>query len=255
MWNEAAGSSKTVGVVLNVAFALGLLANIVKAADLVLRPYQQKRIQQALEDFTLRLEYFDTTKLLNSLSNPDEIGKVTRSILYFQGVVLALEVSLVCFGVIFGKWPGETLFAALCAALVMIGMLRFGWVEVGMRWFVGSARLLSFSIRYTILLSAEVVPLVLWRTTLLSSKNVNYVLSENHLTLVFLLFPFLAVYSIALYVGACWIVVELGRLILIKGLTILRGTAWRIVEFNKGAVAAIVLIVTVFLGIAAQIMK
>lgn len=246
MWNEAAGSSKTVNVVLNVAFALGFFANIIKAADLVVRPHQQKRIQQALEDFTLRLEYLDTTKLLNSLSNPIVIGKLARYIFYFQSAGLALMVGLVCFGVIFENMPIGTMLAALCAVLVMGGMLRFGLIERGMRWFVGSARLLSFSIRYTILCSTLVVPVLLWGGTWVSSNN---------LTVVLILFPFTAVYSIALYVGACWIVVELGRLILMKGLTILRGTVWRIVEFNSGAVAAIVLIVTVLLGIATQIVK
>jgi hypothetical protein len=67
--------------------------------------------------------------------------------------------------------------------------------------------------------------------------------------------PILAVYSIALYIGACWIVVELGRLILVNAIKVLRGIAWRVIEFNKGAVAALVLIVTVLLGIATQLTK
>jgi hypothetical protein len=65
----------------------------------------------------------------------------------------------------------------------------------------------------------------------------------------------LSVTVVPLYIGACWIVIELGRLALIGGIKVLRAIALRIVEFNKGAVAAPVLIATVILGIATQIMK
>lgn len=250
-------TTTTAEVTLYVAFAFGVFVNLIKAADFIFRPHQQKRIQESIEYFTLRLEYFDTTKILNTLSNPNEITKATRGIFRYMTLLMALELVLTFLGVIVGVFPIYAVLFALSSLVIMLVLFRSGWVEMSMRWFIGGARLTSFCIRYAVLLAVEFIPLRLFLPKHLENLKHFFLfmlaIGLRNISLILLLLPFLGIYSIAMYIGLWWIIVELGRLILINAIKALRAIAWRIIEFNKGAVAALVLIVTVLLGIATQL--
>ena len=220
--------------VLDIAFTLGILASVLKGADLMLRPHQQKKIQVFVEELALKLAYARTLNIslsyLHNLSRNKLVCVLTGSnamiFLAFFSFNLDRELIVEVFGVI-----GSLIFiliSSLIGAFVSLDLY-----EGRIRYYLSSKSWREF----------------LWRTF----EIVEY-------TVILLLFlgslpdrhPF--AYFIPIYIGGylsiAYMLLLFFTVIAISEATVKIGNAivWRLVEYNKGAYAAIILALTILLG-------
>ena len=253
---------------LDLAFATGILINSIKGADLLLRPHQQKRIQDWAEVTTLRLEYARPLRWFSKLATP----RGTR-ILLLIGVAEFFFV-----GVTVGTVQAISKETNLHERLLQVGALLLSAVcipyivsNAGPRlvtWLFKKQSIMSFALRFVVLLMGGFAFFMLYQAALIyvgwitigrHTKFFDYfdsIFDETSRAAVFdvvgllLVWPFFTMFWIITQVGglAMWCAAAVG--VAEITLKFLRGLAWRIIEFNKGAYAALTLILTVVIGLA-----
>ncbi|MBV9762235.1 MAG: hypothetical protein JO340_16865 [Acidobacteriaceae bacterium] len=255
---------------MDTVFITGLLVNTVKLADLLLLAEQQKRLQEWSEAATIRMDDFRPLAWFQALRTPR-----ASKILLLIGVLEFAVVGLIAGGVqaIAGETARrEQLFQIL--ALVLSGaFIPFIVRRAGprtMQWLLGdSEKPLRFIRRFLGLLGLGFAAFglyeaILWvffhgnRDWFAFSEAVFESRSREHFLLLgglTLCWPFFTFFWIVMQVGglALWCIVFLAVAELV--LKFLRACAWRIVEYNKGAFAAITLIVTAVVGIVDFLLK
>lgn len=251
--------SRTVEILL----IIGILVNIIKGAELILRPHQQRWLQANFEtlvlwfDYTKPFDWFIKREGAKKIYRPEYaaifpfcIGMgivfnvITRFGWYWWVILIILFFIYLTVNDVRGLNPGEYSednIPALLSAKVefrLIGWL-FGSRSVRQQFIrhliVITAGTIAFFLYYTIQhmipVQRNVIPIVLvsliWG---LLSLPIIAIVMFGILSLSMLIFSFL-----------CLIIELLLRII--------RGVAWRIAEYHKGAFAAIILIITVALGL------
>lgn len=243
-------------------FIVFCLINIVKLGDLIVRPHQQKWFQDKLETLTLKLDYLNTLNWFKRNINSRFI-----LIIGFIGFLFTFPFfhKFVNF---LGLHFQENLLLSTITGFISIFIFRRMRQIIGIDYIVGKDTEVDEYIYETTTFRSRAfsVVLKLWiimKCLLILYATVVYLLYKYliHKELDVLLYglwfitPFLATWLALILsfilMGITTILVYLLH-ILIK---ILDGICWRIIEYNKGSLAAICLIITVILGLIEWFLK
>src|SRR5215216_4835164 len=253
---------------LDTLLALGILVNIVKGGDLLLRPSQRRKVQSLFERLHLRLEAQRPIEGLQRLAS--ERGQ-RRLMLVGIGeflLVVGADISL-------DIWSGGSATIGsfgvlLCSGAILLSVLsrplvtRLGGPKL-MRWLLGDLRVFAFLRRFAVVFIAGITVLGMYQATLWGAADLMGTVDPFDTlelplekvgpgTLVVgvgLLVawpPFVYFWILTQVAGAALsmcVLTRLGGLLLI----VVRALAWRLAEYNKGAWAALVLGTTVVLGL------
>lgn len=257
--------------ILDLVLIIGILTNVVKGADLILRPHQQKWINDKFESLTLWLDYAKPLKWFSNLATSR--GQI---ILILIGSLELVAVAIIVL--LFKRNDNVPRSERLTQILVLvISLLCIPVIvkRIGPKvtsWLFGDAKILRFLMRYILLIIGGYIILGLYQAVvmifiwLFSSRKsyfdfMDATLDSNswehsaYLISIMALWPFFTFFWILIQVGGIvlWAAVILFLLeVLLK---IGRGIAWRITEYNKGAYAALTLILTIFIGIVDLYLK
>lgn len=262
---------------IEVLLIIGILINLIKGADLILRPYQQKRIQDKFETWVL---WFDYTKPFDWYMDKDRVEKLfwiqyvlitptILSLLLLLPFIIAFGwklwklltvVSLITLAYLIytiasafsalkrgkplSRTPGHILY------LIPVPMLELrltNWLFGGRTYKQHLSRHLTVvAIAFTL----AILYFTLRRILLLSMLNLDVTFWVSFMLdfyiNVFLVFSLTSLFI--LFLSLFFFIMEL----LLK---VVRAIFWRIVEYNKGAFAAITLLITVVLGLAEFYLK
>jgi hypothetical protein len=237
-------------ITVDVLLIVGLILNFVKAGDLILRPHQLKWFQDRFEHMTLWLDFTKPLKALKTLTSDD--GRLALLVLGYVPAIFVLAAT-------------QAPQASEPKGISLITYLNFGilifLIKKGLpitRWLFGDGRVTSFLKRFMLLSIGQLVALV---CLVLSVRLIVYLSdhsNEHFLLGALFVVDILVLLALALlnlvYSTiwlACFLTIVASSILLIFEILLrfARGIAWRIVEYNKGAFAAIVLIVTVALGL------
>jgi hypothetical protein len=234
-----------IGNYVDVLFVVGILANLIKVSDMILRPYQQNRLQEKLEELTLWLDYTRPLKWFEKHISPTVLHAL---FLISGGIVIFVSFIVVSFIYLSEK------VESIDTAIVLMFLLSCGTVFIAVKWldppiirwlFAGASRL-SFAKRFLMLTLVSVGV-----TGVFAVANPFDSFSYEAFFLVLLITaPIVTFVNVINYLGYILILTVAASTVLEVVLRIIRGVAWRVVEYNKGAFAALVLVVTVALGVA-----
>ncbi len=228
---------------LNAALIMGLCASFLNLGDLLLRPNQKRAFEEYFGTLVLWLDYKRPLHWFSRLDKP------SRTYILTTGMVLVLcgLVALPSDRILFEGLA----FVALLLGLSFLQCAWFWerwWMNEGFRYVVGDGTAKTFAVRlawiplatllYTIIAT---VASQFWFGLVAVLAFTLWVLSDHP-----------RVYWAA--IGASWISVILIRVCVIlflleTALLVARWIGWRIVEYSKGAWAAIILLATTGLGI------
>lgn len=257
---------------INVLFVISLALTVMKASGLVLRPHQRKVVDDKLESATLWLDYRRPIQWLRRQSFSRQFNK-----LLLLGIIeLFVAFAVLISGVDHKRFLDETLTASENAYLVLSVLIASVAI-----WSSVILVLRLFPLKWALwVILIGCIPFVgpLWRilSTYQSSlvSLVSYV-QEGELIctlkpelnrLVCIEFPwtfggFLASFALLVLGQAALILMLVGEaaigtilvasffLIGEVALSMARVVMWRVVEYEKGAFAALLVLATVLLGI------
>ena len=263
--------------ILDLGIAIGLCLVLLKGADFFVRPHQRQQIQSFFEDLALWLDDVDIKSLPARLTEPPIqalLFMLTALVLAAFALGLVITMQLLFRSDVDTLPPG---IAAGTVALVQAGIFALslcfaaiGWrslVSPIVRWVIGSGDphltrrrtgkaflvALIFSAAYQFVVLPLLVPsqfrspFPFWESA--------YRLGEPNFYLQTLgLAPGAILFLIALtvfYVGGLASSIGLGQrnFLLRATLALGRGVVWRIVEYEKGVIASLVLLLTIVLSI------
>jgi len=260
-------------------FVLAILVNLIKGAELLLRPHQETWLKAKLESLTLQLDY--TRPIEWYMRRPASAYQLSRSLLIFtSSFVLLRKINY------WGHWDHGTFFIVIQSLnlTMLLDMIRFSYerrsekertrfqIESEFRegklktWLWRSPSILNSLLHQVILAVAGIlvvvatmafIPLllVLW----ISANNwalalvaiiVLLAIAYRRQILTFAL-PLANVGSFAAFNVVLTIVI----ITVEAALKLLRGFLWRVVEHNKGPIAALTLVITVLLGTAGAYLR
>lgn len=252
----------------DILLVIGILVNLIKGADLVLRPHQQKWLQKKFESLALWLDYTKPLKWYMSL-----VHKKVYSVLFFTApfivIALPLAPSIVKSGIAPLWWGVFVVVFGIIATIVTIAS-AFGIsnleddlpserppfydvLSLGQYWLINSDSFAQQLLRHLLVVATSVG---LW--LIISSTKTNIFGKGGFLIeilngIVFLTFCFITWgFAASSFLIIIFVLILLAAEVMLK---FFRGLVWRIVEYNKGAFAAIVLIVTIVLGVTEFYLK
>lgn len=286
-----------------ILLVIGVLVNLIKGADLILRPHQQKWLQDKFDTLALRLDY---TKPLDWYDD-----RIIKKVYAAVTVILIVggSLSFLSLGWFHWIWGGIAILFVLSTIQSMITapfetevtnqefrrsvlerMKKEEWdskddffwhksklIEMKLAdWVTGSKTVSQHLYRPLLMvLVSQTIYIVSISTILIPYNLVRRYFGvdiESNLTLVISILvlavlgnfirskikPLTSVLSPVAKVGSISFFIFLVSLFIITAeftVKILRGIVWRIAEHNKGAFAAIVLIITIALGVAEFYLK
>jgi hypothetical protein len=253
---------------LDTLLALGILVNILKGGELLLRPPQRRKVQALFARLHRRLKSQRPIAGLQRLAS--ERGQ-RRLMLVGSGeflVVVGADIAL-------DMWSGGSATIGsfgvlLCCGAMLLSVLsrslvtRLGGPQL-MRWLVGDLRIFAFLRRFAVVFIAGITVLGLYQATLWGAAYLmgtgdpfdTLALPLEHVgpgTLVVgvgLLVawpPFVYFWMVTQVAGAAVSLDVLTRLGVLL-LTVVHALAWRVAAYNQGVWAALVLGTTVVLGV------
>jgi hypothetical protein len=245
---------------LDILLAVGILANFIKAGDLLLRSYQKKKLQDWFETLTLRIDGLRPLNWIAALTRP-------RPALYWSifaalfailapaealGGALAFLLDLIINSVL-TLLRAQNVHQSLTVAMIAGSLLSIPASVLTVRklcprlilWLVGGARFWPFLGRLIIFYALSVAWLAgFWGLAFLT-RNTRPLAVVTAFVLPFAL-------SIYFLNVTGWLIVTLYVFLrpiswLVKGIG---GICWRIVEYSQGVFGGLLLIATVALGFA-----
>jgi hypothetical protein len=247
---------------LQLLLIAGILVNLVKGAELILRPHQEKWLQYKWESMTLWLHY---SKPINWFF---QSGKITQffwiSYALFFPVILVLALALLP-ELKWRYWIGVILCFLMTGGLFLYSVImknkeddvyQLKIQQKLINWFSEGRTTRQYIFRLLLLATLTVVLIFLTYVSIIGLIRLKVASPWAFFVIImFLVMPVVRLH------GAYLVIINLGitslttlglSLILLVAeflLRILRGIAWRIAEYNKGAFAAIILVATALLGI------
>jgi hypothetical protein len=249
---------------LDAAFLIALLTLLVKAGDFLLRPHQQQWVQSSFETATLWLDYRRPALWYTKIVN--------KTVVRLVGLIATVGIYALAFMIAHqARSEGFVLYAnpiVIGAILVVLLMSqrtagRLGRVMHGVmagekdehdgRAYGPHLFFLRSLEAIAVLSIASVIVIGIAGAVLFGVQSMldhGFELGPESLVLISIVaFPFAieAVTAVLIFVVVC----SLTGLIATchVALIAVRAVCWRIVEYNKGAWAAILVIVTVILGV------
>lgn len=265
--------------VVELLFIIGILINALKAADLLLRPRQQAWLQQKLETLTLRLDYTKPLDWYKGFKNrrTKVILVIASSLLYLSLAVLILIIGRKggAGGLRVEDGPlGWSVNSPLWLPTFTLLIIWLTWEFLDPRerehavvkFILRGGRFRSFLWRPLLVIAmAAAINLTLLTLSVAFQLAAAY---ESTWAWVILIYVYIAIlgmlYTFSVVVAEIEMIAMLSVIIFCLSITLLifeavlkvtRGIAWRIVEYNKGAYAAITLLITIALGILESYLK
>ncbi|MDB4985522.1 MAG: hypothetical protein JWN04_700 [Myxococcaceae bacterium] len=259
---------------LHFAFLIAVLTQLAKAGDLILRPRQQRWLQDRLETLALILSELSTAGL-RRWSGYDR-GVDTLWIISIAGAFLAqpvliaqeLQEGLPTWKVVFGAVVGPCTLLSMLVLRRKYGARLRAWMFAEGFTVRAVMRTVSGPCLYAACACiAECNAAIAHRGTVLP---VNLMVAmQDFPYLVWLglgctvvlaiicpvLFAWFLLLNLAALHSTVMLLVRIGSWTLVGLLALLRGLVWRIVEYNKGAWSAITLIMTGLLAVAELIAR
>lgn len=281
---------------IEILLILGIIINLIKGADLILRPHQQKWIQDKFDTFTLWLDY---SRPLNWY-NTRRVGGITLG----AGFRILTIVGIISIALDHLSWITASVALIVCSAIVIsfvraqMGKARpvnqDGVISVNqdikpsklffpirindqlVDWLFKSKDIWQYLLRtfLTVLLALVLILIIyialqglFYSLAFVSDlTGINIKINRVNLivTLMLLIIPLLIYFGIVvismplILTGAASLFPLISSVLFLMFeavLKIIRGIVWRAAEYNKGAFAAIVLLVTVVLGIVEFYLK
>ena len=250
---------------IDAAFFLGVLATCVQAADFLIRPAQKQRIQLFAEAATLHLEEIRPLEWLKFFRTAK-----ARQLLYLT-IVCGYQLRSVYHG-----WESRQVLThdqmVVGPALFLLGLpllaLSFWYGPILVGWLYSDGKLTRFLERWLLLIYTTFFGILLGIAGLLyafhktsepqlDTERAFHDLATSFpslmmmasICMVYVLMALFSETSLLSTVGAVIVAAYIFAFILELGLKILRAFAWRVVEYNKGASPAILLILTSILGL------
>ena len=242
------------GTVIDMLFLVGVLASLVKGGDLFLRESQKKKVQEISETATLWLEALHPIDWFRTLTTPR--NHVWLLLFGVLEVVIVIVFIFSMHGFVplpeFGFLEFLVQLTALLLSVLSFPLIVRRYGPRTMAWLFSDSRSFWFILRYLkliavgyaigifcLLLLVTLIWLVGGAGPFFGSFDrmfqPNTVERSIYLAVALLLWPALTYF---------WIVTQVGALILCLLLVIgtlevllrmLRGLAWRIVEYSRGA--------------------
>jgi hypothetical protein len=258
----------------SIASLVGILSNLVKGGDLILREHQKMRVQSFCETATLRLEELKPLRWFVHLTTPHAnmwllvIGGIEIAALYVYSLIMMRREPS------FGTLTGIEIVMQVIAIALSVASIPYIIRKIGprtMRWLFGDGRIPIFIRRYVkFVLSGYAIGFILLSIFFLSvwlvsgSKSLVEAFVDEpsfdqggwvYVAGSLLVGPFLTFFVIVFQVGGLvgWCILTF--FLLEIALKLLRGFAWRVVEYSKGAFAALILLFTVLLGFVSLYLK
>jgi hypothetical protein len=251
---------------LDLAFFVSVSLVLIKLGDLVLRPHQERWLKDKLETLTLKLSYQKPVyRLFNYLSKPIVFwltafligGPVAHELGKPLFKITSQTDGLVYLALLVVSVPNFKKAADLTKSTVeyIAGKLEpvenYGFLNYLYRF-------TSVVIRYAficIVISALVY--LAFKAFLVFFRGQSWYYFDRDLARVAFIpmWPFIFFLYTIIVVGVLVIIASGLLFICHILLLIIRGTLWRVVEFNKGPFGAIIIIVTAVLGVIDAIVK
>ena len=259
---------------IEILLVIGILVNIIKGADLILRPHQQKWFQDKFESLVL---WFDYAKPIDWFIKREGAKKIYISQALLLVTFLYGGFFLINSRSMKGGWSWWGILIILYFVIYGVGqvisiksnqdskglnpeLLTNKYDRRVIRWLFGSQSLRQRLSRHLIVSTLGFVA-TFWLYIILdigrdplnppgSSLLIELVLVVQGVSIVI---GFLLI--VAGILSFSILVFSLLFLLSELMLKIIRGIAWRIAEYNKGAFAAIVLLATIVLGVIELYLK
>jgi hypothetical protein len=245
--------------VLDVATTLGVLMVVLKAGDLILRPYQQEWVQDKLETLTLHLHFMKPVDWFATFVTPLATALATIAVSFALGVRLlpamrkTIDIKIN---------PSLESFASATIMLVTLPSTTFVGRTFTAQWFVigklvaeRKQPLRDLFIRWArncfVFLIALSLIVTLFEQCIRIPQPTDYKLTRtDYILALFAGLPQIY-WFLQCFLPGLTLLVVMGLLGILHICVLgLREVTWRIVEFQKGAFAALIAIATLICGIA-----
>lgn len=269
-----------------VLLIIGILVNLIKGADLILRPHQQKWLQMKADSLALRLDY---TKPLEWYTKHS--GRRIFWVIYVIAPAVFFVGALVILNFMAGNRSWLLYLVIFCLVFMVLSCAttvgKGDWEQYYLKkedvpkmeklltgWLLSSRTFIQQLFKHILITIAAAVCLLFtyfcfkkgwgYAHLLYPEENDSLSIKSFGRLLLFLLslipflllFRFLAVNAYRFgIVSLCVVIFSLIMLAIEIPLKVVRGVAWRVAEFNRGAFAALVLIITIALGITELYLK
>lgn len=265
---------------IEILLIIGVFANLIKAGELVLRPHQQKWLQEKWDSLTLWLDYarplniLNKTRVLQLIFSGMSYMVIPMVILLFMPflpiplwvkLLWSLLVLFFCYDFYVKVYmpahsSAEFIFESFThrnkpMRLVWL-VLTGGEIETrSMKYIVECKTSRQYFIRILILLMLSLLFFAFLGGIFQASQWVFHachvgIFQGRLLTLLGIAIFFIPALTVLFISIACLfiILISLGMFITEIVLIVIRSVTWRIAEYNKGAWAGIVLALTALLG-------
>jgi hypothetical protein len=232
-----------------ILFIIGTLANLLKGADLLLRPHQKKKIQERAETLTLWAEETKPVEWYAKLTSP-------KAQFVLLTTIAAITTAPLLASIFFIR-DISGIFVLISPILTIVSMLFLSRPTLkGTKWLFGdgsfsSSRKKVVSILGPIVgwffLLSYVIKFVIWMDKNFERSEPT-VISFIGIGLICVVTPLLILFIVLSILWLSLMFFRFSLVILEYTLKIFRAIAWRIVEYDRGAYAALVLIATIILG-------
>jgi len=233
-----------------ILFIIGTLINLLKGADLLLRPHQKKKVQERAETLTLWAEETKPVEWYAKLTSPK-----AQFILL---TTVAAVITIPLFAAIFFIRDMSGIFLFFIPVFTVVSMLFLSRPAMkGTKWLFGDGSFPSSRKKVVSILG----PLFGWlyiislliRFVMWIDKNfersTSTIISLIGIGLICVTLPIYILFVILCLLWLSLMIFHFSLVALEYTLKIFRAVAWRIVEYDKGAYAALVLIATIILGV------
>jgi hypothetical protein len=275
-----------------VLLVLGIVINFIKGADLILRPHQQKWLQQRLDTLALHLDYTKPLEWYKRRAVGSKMWLLICALIFFvSGFILTWLFNKPRWGLIL-IFPGLSALTVELTAHVAELNRRFEKIfpnhpgpkavsrstEKLINWFMQSGTTVQLIVRPTILALGTALLSIAFQRILreLAARFPQFLepaikvlvvvlavfwllkISRHKVMWEFRKMGFVQFIMVFMGIGAISVIMLISGLIMFiseLALKLLRAITWRIVEYNKGAFAAIILLITIALGIAEIYLK
>jgi len=232
------------------AFGLGMLVQLTKLTDMILRPHQQEWIQSSAEAITLHLAYFKPMKWYSRLVRKKPA--IFFVIIVEMALVLTIVLSSMHELFFADRHPtGENYFATIFGSMVLLALAPIAlasYLNQAMDWLFLHNHFLSFLIRFIPLAALNYLAcfgLFIFHGAVIVENGT----SHAPIISLALLFTGVSIFWTLLALGITVVLLEVILTLCTMLVGAIRFLAWRVVEYNKGAWAAISLLLTTIIGL------
>lgn len=251
---------------LDIGILIGMCLVFLKGIDLILRKHHKEQIQSFFDTLTLESEYYNPQETLKKLGTPGTQAFIV-SLSYFVFIVIVIIVCLVT-GPFWSEkgWLTENIGKGGSSLQLTRAIVSFFTLAIAWWWPI--PRLLRLLVPDSTNLRRVLIRLLLFYFgvqlfLLFYLSSLHYFLTGNWNVIqiktqgwsiytfgeLLVAWPIYTIFFITSFSVCIGVLAKVKPKSLSAILFLFRGFLWRIIEFEKGATAAIVLIITVIFSL------